>query len=62
MVRCRDCVYWVLLDPEKGFRRCYIRYEHMTRREAVRDRECPDFLDHLDACAKLRGVVESGDE
>jgi hypothetical protein len=55
MVRCRDCVYWALLDPEKGYRRCYVRYEHMTRREAVRDRDCPDYVNHLEACAKLRG-------
>jgi len=54
MVRCRDCVYWVLLDPEKGYRRCYVRYEHMTRRESGRDRDCPDYINHLEACAKLR--------
>lgn len=55
MVRCRDCVYWAILEREKRVRRCYIRYEHMTRREAVQDRECDFFLDHLEACAKLRG-------
>jgi len=54
MARCRDCVFWVLLDSEKGYRRCFIRYEHMTRREAVRDHDCEHYQNHLDACAKLR--------
>ncbi len=54
MVRCRDCVFWALLDSERGYRRCYVRYEHMTRREAARDRDCEHYQNHLGVCAKLR--------
>jgi hypothetical protein len=58
MVRCRDCVYWALLDPEKGYRRCYVRYEHMTRRR-LWDRDCPDYVNHLEACAEIAADGES---
>lgn len=58
MVYCRDCVYWVPAgdlderDRHRG-RACYHTWEHVTRADSERARECSDYRSLLLVCRSL---------